>query len=121
MVGTQMLRAALAILMMSGMSARGQGQTATSEGAENGYRASAYYYYVVAHMYAEMAAAAGGRNQTYVNKAIENYKMALKADPQMPVTSEQLSGIYTKRLTPPFPIILIATPWPPAPRPPAPR
>ena len=41
--------------------------------------ASAYYHYALAHMYAEMAGEPGGRE--YIDQALENYKEALKADP----------------------------------------
>src|SRR5262249_43353400 len=57
-------------------------------------RATAYYHYSLAHMYAEMAAASGGRNGELVSKAIENYKAAIKADPKTPMLSEELSEIY---------------------------
>jgi hypothetical protein len=36
-------------------------------------------------MYAEMAANSGGRSREYMNKSIENYKAAVKADPDTPV------------------------------------
>ena len=60
-------------------------------------KASAYYHYALAHMYAELA---GRRvrqppgNSDYVNKAIENYKEAIKADPKTPLLSEELSELY---------------------------
>jgi len=48
-------------------------------------KAAAYYHFVLAHMYAEMADAASVRNSVeYEKKAMENYKLALKADPQTP-------------------------------------
>jgi len=47
-------------------------------------RAAAYYHYALACMYAEMDASSGGRNPEYANKAIENHKAAIKADPQTP-------------------------------------
>ena len=97
-----MLRTALAMFMIGAMAAWGQAQNDTSAGAVKVDRATAYYHYTLAHMYAEMAATSGGRNREYVNKAIENYKAAIKADPQAPVLSEELSGIYTKKPTPLF-------------------
>ncbi len=56
-------------------------------------RASAYYHYTLAHMYAELAQTYNNRPD-YVNKAIENYKAAIKADPETPMLSEELSEIY---------------------------
>jgi len=44
-------------------------------------------------MYAELASNYNGRAD-YVNKAIENYKEAIKADPQTPMLSEELSELY---------------------------
>lgn len=105
----EMLRAALVMFMIGGMAAWGQSQKDASVSADKVDRATAYYHFVLAHIYAEMAAASGGHDQEYVNKAMENYKAALKADPQTPVTSNELSGIYTK---PPVPLYLMA-PRPP--------
>ena len=56
-------------------------------------RASAYYHYTLAHMYAEQASSLGNRAD-FVNKAIENYKEAIKADPQAATLSEELSDLY---------------------------
>ncbi len=92
-----MLRTALAMFMIGGMAAWGQAQNNPAADADQVDRAAAYYHYMLAHMYAEMAAASPDRNAEYVNKAIENYKAAFKADPQMPIRSEDLGRIYSKR------------------------
>lgn len=50
-------------------------------------RATAYYHYTLAHLYSQMADAVRGHDREYreyEGKAIENYKAALKADPQTP-------------------------------------
>jgi hypothetical protein len=94
-----MLRTALAMFMIAGMTAWGQAPE-TANGGDTVDRAAAYYHYTLAHMYAEMAAASGGRNAEYLNKAIENYKAAIKADPQLPILSKDLSEIYPRRLAP---------------------
>ncbi len=47
-------------------------------------KASAYYHYTVAHMYAELAGDPRAP-QEYINKAIENYKEAMKADSTAPM------------------------------------
>jgi len=94
-----MLRTALAILIIGGMAGWGQAQNATSGGTDKIDRATAYYHYTMAIMYAKMAAASGGRNREFVNKAIENYKAAIQADPQ----TQELLEIYTKGPTPLFP------------------
>jgi len=54
--------------------------------------AAAYYYYTVAHMYADLASQTGSRD--YVSKAIDNYKLALKADPSSAAVADELSTFY---------------------------
>lgn len=100
-----MLRTILAIFVIGGVAAWAQAKSGPSGGADKIDRAAAYYHYTLAHMYAEMAVASGGRNSEHVNNAIENYKAAIKADPQTPVASDELSGIYTKR-----PVVLFLPP-----------
>ena len=102
-----MLRTVLAIVVVGGMGALGQAQNDTPNGSEKVDRALAYYHYTLARKYANLAAASGGRNREYADKAIENYKAALKADPQAPITSDELSGIYAKRLA--LPALIPAT------------
>jgi len=72
------------MFIIAGMAAWGQAQNDTSGGAVKVDRATAYYHYALARMYAEMAAASRGRNIEYENEALENYKAAVKADPQTP-------------------------------------
>jgi tetratricopeptide (TPR) repeat protein len=55
--------------------------------------ATSYYYFTLAHFYADLAGAVGNRGE-YVNKAIENYKAAIKADPVSSELSEELSEFY---------------------------
>jgi hypothetical protein len=79
-----MLRTALAMFMIGGMAAWGLGQNDTSRGPDKVDRAAAYYHYALACLYAEMDGSSRGRNPEYASKAIENYKAAVKADPQTP-------------------------------------
>jgi len=58
-------------------------------------KASSYYHYALAHMYAEQASMFGNRGD-FVNKAIENYKDAIKADPSAAMLSEELSDLYVQ-------------------------
>src|SRR5215831_17684958 len=76
------------VAVMAVLSAAVWGQNATPQVD----RASAYYYYTVAHMYADLAGQTG--NREYVSKAIDNYKLAMKADPASPVIGEELSDFY---------------------------
>jgi tetratricopeptide (TPR) repeat protein len=59
-------------------------------------RASAYYHYTLAHMYAELAGSPGGGSAANVTKAIENYKAAIKADPTSSALSEELTEFYVQ-------------------------
>ena len=56
-------------------------------------RAAAYYNFAMAHMYSELAQQYGNRGE-YLNKAIEHYRLAIKADPGSPFLSEELSDLY---------------------------
>src|SRR5947208_16548256 len=87
-----MNRAVVAILVIGGVAAWGQAPSDTGTG-KNTDHASAYYHYALAHMYAELASNTNGRSD-YINKAIENYKEAIKADPHTPMLSEELSELY---------------------------
>lgn len=83
--GTRMLRTTLVTLVIGSMAAWGQAQNTPSSGADKVDRATAYYHYALAHMYAQMAVTSRGRNAEYRNEAIRNYEAALKADPRAPV------------------------------------
>src|ERR1700722_15754855 len=54
--------------------------------------AASYYHYSLGHMYADLASING--SPEYIKKAIENYKLAIKDDPNTPMLSEELSELY---------------------------
>src|SRR5579871_4500219 len=83
----EMQKTAWAVMAMAGTLCWGQAQNSPPADHSN-----AYYHYTLAHMYAEMAASEGNRD--YLNRAVENYKDAIKADPSSPVLSEELSDLY---------------------------
>jgi tetratricopeptide (TPR) repeat protein len=56
-------------------------------------KADAYYHYALGHLYAELGAAAGNRGD-YFDKAIDNYRQAMKDDPSASFLSEELSDLY---------------------------
>jgi tetratricopeptide (TPR) repeat protein len=66
---------------------------AQSDAPEKLDRAEAYYRYSLGHLYAELATSYGNRGE-YFTKAIENYRLALKADPSATFISEELSDLY---------------------------
>lgn len=64
---------------------------ATPAGAD---RASAYYHFTLAHTYEEMATTYG--RPEYATRAIEEYKLALNADPVSPYLNNGLAELYFK-------------------------
>lgn len=58
-------------------------------------KASAYYHAALGHLYAELAAQYGGRGE-YLNKAIENYRLAVRFDPETPSLAEDLAELYVQ-------------------------
>jgi tetratricopeptide (TPR) repeat protein len=86
-----MRKTAWAVMAIAGTMCWGQGNQA-GQAAPVDDHATSYYHYALAHMYAEMAGAQGSRD--YLDRAIENYKAAIKADPSAPLLSEELSDLY---------------------------
>lgn len=74
-----------------------QTPAATTTAPDN--KAGAYYNFAMGRLYAELAAADGGKTD-YVSKAIEHYQEALKLDPTASVIFEELTDLYiqTNRL-----------------------
>jgi len=68
------------------------GVSAFSAQAQTVDHAASYYHYSLGHMYADLASINGSPD--YIKKAIENYKLAIKEDPQTPMLSEELSELY---------------------------
>lgn len=58
-------------------------------------RASAYYHAALGHLYAELAAQFGGRGE-YLQKAIENYRLAVQYDPEASSLAEELAELYVQ-------------------------
>jgi tetratricopeptide (TPR) repeat protein len=68
------------------------GATTFAAQAQTVDHAAAYYHYSLGHMYADLASINGSPD--YIRKAIENYKLAIKEDPNTPMLSEELSELY---------------------------
>ncbi|WP_251106525.1 tetratricopeptide repeat protein [Alloacidobacterium dinghuense] len=62
------------------------------KGAQPTDRSSAYYHYALAHSYEEMATTYG--RPDYATRAIEEYKLALNADPESPYLNSHLAELY---------------------------
>jgi tetratricopeptide (TPR) repeat protein len=57
-------------------------------------KASAYYHFSLGHMYEELAGAYNNRTD-YVNKAIENFRLAMKEDPATAFLVEDIAELYS--------------------------
>ncbi len=85
------MRSVAMVMLAAGCAAWGQSNAASGDKADH---ASAYYHYALAHIYAELASEPGGRE--YIDKALENYKEALKADPSSAAVSDELAEFYVQ-------------------------
>jgi len=72
-----------------------QAESAKAESAKAApNKAEAYYHYALAHMYEEMGIAYN--RQEYLNKALEEYKLAMRNDPTSPFLSAELADLYAR-------------------------
>ena len=69
-----------------------QAQPATDQSGPD--HSSSYYHYALAHLYEEMAVSAG--RPDYATQAIEQYKLALNADPNSVQLQDGLADLYFK-------------------------
>ena len=60
--------------------------------AESSSRGQAYYHYSLAHLYVELAQAYN--RQDYLTKAVEQYKLAMKFDPNSSLLNSELAELY---------------------------
>src|ERR1700761_4520752 len=56
-------------------------------------KAAAYYHFALGHLYEELAGVYGNRSD-YVNKAIDNYRLAMKDDPTATFLVEDIADLY---------------------------
>ncbi|MGA3186424.1 MAG: tetratricopeptide repeat protein [Bryobacteraceae bacterium] len=85
MLNASLIRKAWTVVAIGGMFTAGAQAQAPD-------RAAAFYHYSLGHMYADLASQNGSAD--YIKKAIENYKLAIKEDPQTPMIGEELSELY---------------------------
>ena len=71
------------------------GQAQTAAAPKPADKATAYYHFTLGHLYAELAGAYGNRGD-YLARAIENYRAAMKADPDASFLAEELSDLYVQ-------------------------
>lgn len=68
---------------------------ASAQTAAPADKATSYYTFAMAHLYAELAQAYGNRGE-YVNKAIDMYRQAMKLDPSSSYIGEELADFYVQ-------------------------
>ncbi len=56
-------------------------------------KAEAYYHFALGHLYEDMAGNSGGRSD-YVNKAIDNFRLAMQEDPSAGFLVEDIAELY---------------------------
>ena len=56
-------------------------------------KASAYYHFALGHLYEDLAASSGNRSD-YANKAIDNFRLAMKEDPNAGFLVEDIAELY---------------------------
>lgn len=70
-----------------------QQQRPAASGPKSGDKAASYYYFSLGHLYADLAGQYNNRGD-YLNKAIENFRNAIKADPAATFIADELSDLY---------------------------
>ena len=88
-----MIRLAKAFLIAVSLGAVAFAQAAPQDqSAPPENRASAYYNFAMGRVYAELAQADG--NKDFIDKAIQHYREALKADPKAGIILDELTDLY---------------------------
>ena len=90
-----MIRLAKAFLIAVSLGAVAFAQAASPQSQNSAppdNRASAYYNFAMGRVYAELAQADG--NKDFIDKAIQHYREALKADPKAGIILDELTDLY---------------------------
>ena len=74
--------------------AAAQSAQEASKAAPTG-KAAAYYHFALGHLYGELAGAYGNKGDL-LDKAIDNYRLALKEDPDAIFLADELSDLYVQ-------------------------
>jgi tetratricopeptide (TPR) repeat protein len=93
MVNKRALSLSLLAILAAGVPAAAQSTAGTRQTDRKIDRASAYYHYSLGHLYAELAGAYGNKGD-YATRAIENFRLAMKADPRATFVADELSDFY---------------------------
>ncbi len=84
----------IAALLFAAHTMVAQAEVAAKTSSATPDRASAYYHYGLAHLYEDMAVNAG--RSDYATQAVEQYKLALDADPDSRLLQDGLADLYFK-------------------------
>jgi tetratricopeptide (TPR) repeat protein len=84
----------LAALLMASPAMFAEPSAAPTSAATAPDRAASYYHYGLAHLYEDMAVNAG--RSDYATQAVEQYKLALDADPNSKLLQDGLANLYFK-------------------------
>ena len=85
----------LAVALVSTLAMAGLTQAQTTPPATPD-RSASYYHYSLGHLYEELAQVYGNRGGDYLDKAIDNYKLAMKEDPTAGYIFEELTDLYVQ-------------------------
>ncbi|MBC7928576.1 MAG: tetratricopeptide repeat protein [Bryobacteraceae bacterium] len=85
----------IAAVVLTAISAGAQAPTTGNKAGapDKPDKASAYYHFSLGHLYSELAGAYGNKGD-YLNKAIDNFRLAMKEDPDASFLAEELSDLY---------------------------
>ena len=84
----------VAALLFAAHTTFAQAPVAANTTASTPDRASSYYHYGLAHLYEDMAVSEG--RSDYATQAVEEYKLALNADPNSQLLQDGLADLYFK-------------------------
>ena len=90
---SQSLKALLLAACLSGLSLAQTPGPAKAADQDNG--SGAYYHFAMGRLYAELASSEANQNE-YITKAIQNYREALKLDPNSATILDELTDLYTQ-------------------------
>lgn len=93
-----------AIILSSGLLLARPGQTASPSSSDasklppstkqpSSLKASAYYHFALGHLYEDLAGSSNNRTD-YANKAIDNFRLAMKEDPNAGFLVEDVAELY---------------------------
>jgi len=90
----RVLLSCIGVCLLAGSLSAAQ-QSGTTAASDESGNADAYFHFALGHLYEELAIAYGDRGE-YLDKAIDNYRLALEADPDAELIADELSDLYIR-------------------------